>query len=377
MQSAAEVPAYLYTLAWVGLFVIAIFYVVVGIALRWRSRRPIRVVLYKPPEAISPALAAILIESGRSERSFAAALVSLAEKGHMEISQKRETITLTKGRDVGSRLPVEEAAILSFLFAHVDTCSFNATDSSRLVECYWDFCGVIHGAVTSEWMSTHVVIWLVGLMFSLTILEPIVFSTPDIGHGFSLGALIYSGLFVLLGGTTFVAALRVWPALLRKLAAFLPGSHRPKRRISVNDAVPIYLTVTALVGFVFLSILTSTKLALLAAGALAMNTFSWHLMNAPTAAGRKAVAELAAFREFLNRTASDRLDRENQPGGTPRDLELYSAYAVALGVGTGWGEEFASTIFEIIQMDEAYSPSRHIPEPDSPPTILSLFDRKK
>lgn len=377
MQSAAEVPAYLYTLAWVGLFVIAIFYVAVGIALRWRWHRSIRVTRYKPPEGISPGLAAALIESGRCERSFAAALVSLAEKGHLEISQKSETITLRKMRDAGPQLPVEESAILSSLFAHVDTCSFNATNSFRLLECYGDFCGVIHSAVISEWMSTHVVIWLVGLIYSLTILEPIVFSTPGIGHGFSLGALIYSGLFVVLGGTTFVAALRVWPALLRKLAAFLPGSRRPKRRISLNDAIPIYLTVTALVGFVFLSVLTSTKLALLAAGALAMNTFSWHLMNAPTAAGRKAVAELASFREFLNRTSADRLDRENRPGGIYRTLEPYSAYAVALGVGTGWGDEFASTILDIIQMDQAYSPSRHIPEPDSPPATLSLFDRKK
>jgi hypothetical protein len=191
------------------------------------------------------------------------------------------------------------------------------------------------------------------------------------------GSFVFAGALILVGCTSFVAALRVWPGLLKKLSTYLPGSGSPRRPLNLNDVIPLFLTGTAVFGFIFLSVLITTKLALLLAGALAMNVFSWHLMNAPTSAGRKALAELAAYREFLRRADADRLNRENQPGQTPQALELDSAYAVALKVAGGWGEEFAATILDLVQVDEAYNFPVNIPQPDTSPTTLSLFDQKK
>ena len=378
MQVAADAPAQLYAIAWYGLLAIAVFYAAVGIALRWRPKRSIRVTRYEPPEGISPAVAAFLVESGRCERSFAAALVSLAAKEYLRISQKGDTVTLEKVHDPDVQLPPEETAILSFLFpAGVDSYTFNATDSFRLLASYRDFRAAVHTIVTSGWMSTHVVIWLVGLCYSLIVLEPIVFAMHGIGHDMPWGSFIFAGLLILVGCTSFIAALRVWPGLLRKLSTILPGNRTPRLPLNMNDAIPFFLTGTAAFGFILLSVLTSTRLALLLAAALAMNVISWHLMNAPTSAGRRALAELNAFREFLSRTDSDRLNRQNQPGKTPRTLEIYSGYAVALGVERGWGEEFATTILDLIQAEEAYSPPINIPQPDNSPITLDLFDRKK
>jgi hypothetical protein len=378
MQTVPDVPAHLYTMAWVALLAISVFYIAVGIALRWRPNRSIRVTRYEPPEGFSPAVAAFLVESGRCERSFAAALVSLAAKQYLKISQKGDTVTLEKLREADSQLPLEESGIFSFLFTNgVDTYSFNAADSFRLLACYREFRSAIHNIVNREWMSTHIVIWLVGLCYSLIVLEPVVFAMPSLGNGMSLASIGFAGIFILIGSTCFIAALRVWPALLRKLSTFFPGSRRPRRPLNMNDSIPVFLTVTALFGFALLSVLTSTKVAGLLAAALAINVFSWHLMNAPTSGGRKALAELAAFREFLSRTDADRLDRQNAPGGTPGTLELFSAFAVALGVESGWGQEFAATILDLVQVDEAYSPPISLPEPDDSPATLNLFDRKK
>jgi hypothetical protein len=378
MRGEADAPAYLYTIAWVGLLAIFIFYLAVGLALRWRPQRLVRVTRYNPPDGISPAAAAFLVESGRCERAFAAALASLATKEYVKILQKGDTLTLEKLRAAETQLPSEESAVLTSLFPEgLDSTSFYGADSFRLVACYKDFKGAIHEVVTSEWMTTHVVIWLVGLCYSFTILEPIVFSMPGLGKGLSIGSIVFAGLLIFVGATSFVAALRVWPVLLRKLSTFLPGSRGAKRPLNLNDAIPLFLTGTASFGFVFLAVLTSTKLAWFLAAALAMNVFSWHLMNSPTSAGRKALAELAAFREFLSRTETDRLNRENRPGSTPRQLGRYDAYAVALGVDCDWGEEFAASILELVQVEEAYSPPENIPQPDSSPRILSLFDRNK
>jgi hypothetical protein len=378
MPVTADAPAQLYTIAWVGLLAIFIFYIVVGCALRWPVQRTVRVTRYDPPQGISPAVAAFLVESGRCERSFAAALVSLATKGFLQILQKADWVTLEKLRDVDLQLPAEESAVLSFLFPSViNTYSFNGSDTSRLFETYTHFRQIVHDIVTPELMSTHGVLWLVGLIYSLTALEPIVFAMPRFGNGLSLPSIGFLIVVIFVGGSCFVAALRVWPGTLRKVISLFPGSGHRRRPFNLNDAIPIFLTATALFGFMFAAILTSTRLAGLVAAALAMNVFSRQLMNAPTIAGRKTLSELRAFREFLSRTDADRLDHLNEPGKTPGTLDRYIPYAVALGVEHGWGEEFTENLLELLQVDQAYSTSGKFPASDNRPYVLKLFDRNR
>jgi uncharacterized protein (TIGR04222 family) len=333
-------------------------------------------VRYEPPEAVSPAAAAFLVESGRYERAFSAALVSLAAKDYMRVLEKGDTFTLEKLRDADAKLPPEERAVHSYLFPEgLDSTSFYGADSFRLVACYGEFKQAIQNRVTSSWIRAHVVMWLFGVCGSLIVLAPVIFAMSGLGKGMPLGSFAFAALLIFVGATSFVAALRIWPAFLRKLGTFLPGSRSARRPLNLNDAIPFFLTGTAAFGFVLLSVFTSTKLASLLGAAFAMNVFSWHFTNAPTSAGRRALAELVAYREFLSRTETDRLNRQNEPGRTPQKVKLDDAYAVALGVPCGWGEEFAANILELIQADEAYRPPVNIPEPDSSPRTLSLFDR--
>lgn len=377
-QAGTDAPAYLYTIAWVGLLIIFGMYAAVGLILRWRPRRLVQVIRYTPPDGISPAVAACLMESGRCERAFAAALVSLAVKRYVGISQNGSFITLQALRKPDAQLPPEEVIVLEKLLPHgAATYSFNSSDSFRLFASFQEFRTTIHNVVTPKWMTTHVVIWLVGLCYSITVLEPIFFSMPKPGHAMPLASVLFAGILIVVGASSFVAALRVWPALLRKLCTFLPGRQGARRPLNLNDAIPPFLTVPAAFGFVLLSVLTSTELAGFLAGALAMNVLSWHFLNSPTSAGRKALAELSAYREFLRRTETDRLNRGNSPGHTPQNLELNEAYAVALAVPCGWGEEFAANILDLVQVDKAYNPPITIPEPDTSPRILTLFDRNK
>jgi amino acid permease len=180
------------------------------------------------------------------------------------------------------------------------------------------------------------------------------------------------------GGSCFVAALRVWPATLSKLVSYMPGNRRPRFPLTWNDGISVLLTIYACVGLMFVAVLTSTKFAFVVAAAVAMNVFTRYLLNAPTSAGRKTLAELRAFREFLSRADTDRLNRENEPGQTPQTLEPYLPYAVALGVEHGWGAEFAANLLELLQVEQAYSaPHGDLLVPDNQPTVLKLFDRNK
>jgi hypothetical protein len=116
MPVASNSPADAYSFAWWALLAITVFYIAVGVALRWRTRLLIRVTRYEPLEGISPAAAAFPNEGSRFERPFAAALVSLAAKNFLRILQAPVWVTLEKLKVADAQLPPEESAVLSSLF---------------------------------------------------------------------------------------------------------------------------------------------------------------------------------------------------------------------------------------------------------------------
>jgi hypothetical protein len=56
----ADAPAFAYHWAWIGLALVAGYYVAMAIALRWRPQRRVSVTRYEPPRGLSPAVAAYL-----------------------------------------------------------------------------------------------------------------------------------------------------------------------------------------------------------------------------------------------------------------------------------------------------------------------------
>lgn len=71
---------------------------------------------YEPPEAISPASARYILRMGYDNQAFTAAVVSLAVKGHVRISQTGKDFTLQK-LDSSQDLAAGEKALLDRLFS--------------------------------------------------------------------------------------------------------------------------------------------------------------------------------------------------------------------------------------------------------------------
>jgi hypothetical protein len=102
---------------------------------------------------------------------------------------------------------------------------------------------------------------------------------------------------VLGGGSSLVAALRVWPATIRKITTFLPGSQRRRRPLDMNDAVPVILIGPIFLGFSFLAYWTSLKFVTLAVAlVLITSSFSICWKRLP---GR-AVKQLRSWRILEN-----------------------------------------------------------------------------
>jgi hypothetical protein len=365
---ASDAPAFAYHWAWIALGIVAGYYVLIAIALRWRPQHRVSVTRYEPPPGISPAVAAYLFENGRCEPAFAAALVSLAAKGYIRIVQIKDSFRLTKLRESDSALPPEESSALAEIFSSgpepfkFDGCEGN----TRLSPVFKRFEVTVESIAVPELISSHLGFWLVGLVIASPAVIQVLTNFPP-SRDRTSPLVLYPGLWIVLGGFCLVAALRAWPATLRKLATFLPGNRRPVCLPDLTDLTPLFLTTTAALAFGYLAFLSSPKFAVLVTSAVVLGASTRNLLESRTRAGRRMLAELSGFREFLARTEADRLNRENEPGQTPRVLEKYSAFAVALGVEQGWGEAFTSDLLQLLQFDRAYSPpSPEISLPDIP-----------
>jgi hypothetical protein len=55
------------------------------------------------------------------------------------------------------------------------------------------------------------------------------------------------------------------------------------------------------------------------------------------------------------RTEADRLSRKDHAQGSPLNFEKFSAYAVALEIERGMGEDFATQLMQVLEFDNAYS----------------------
>jgi hypothetical protein len=219
---------------------------------------------------------------------------------------------LERLREPDGSLPLDESVILTTLFfpASIHTYKFNGRDYDWLCKAYKEFCGTVEGIADPRLISAHSIGWWCGLAISWVIIAVVIASLPIFDIASPLASIAYLGLWILIGGSSLVAALRVWPATLRKLSSFLPGNKRPRRPLDLNDAVPLILIAPIFLGFSFLTYLTSLNFVLLAVALIVMNFVFRHLLEAPTDAGRKVIAELENFKEFLSRADIDRLNRE-------------------------------------------------------------------
>jgi hypothetical protein len=186
----------IYALAWIGVGLTFVYFLIVAIALHWKSGHAVDVTRYEPPENVSPALAAYLIENGRCERAFAAALVSLAAKGFLKIHEDGERFALKKVREVDESLPEEESCALENLFPYSrDTYQFKVTDADDLIRALHKFEKVMADVAEPDLISRHWGLWYAGAVFSMLIIMAVIGSLPIRLKGTQLPGIVYlSGL---------------------------------------------------------------------------------------------------------------------------------------------------------------------------------------
>ena len=294
---------------------------------------------FSPPQDVSAADARFLERRGYDERTFAAAVVALAVKGHLRIREG-------DGRDYTLERPQEPAAepLLDdekILFGALGVAPGGALPlrSENAVKV-----GAAHKALKEALRKEHLkrhfvtngaylVPGLVGSFVAL-VAATLQSSRPD--------PLSLFMLFWLTGWTFGVAilvtrALDAWrQALAGKWLLVVPALF--------ITAFSIPFIGGEMAGLYVLFTQGSPLMAALLLLLVGVNFLFYRLLQAPTLAGRRLLDELAGFRMYLDVAEKDELRVRRGPERTLQLFEKYLPYALALGVENAWAEQFSDIL---------------------------------
>jgi hypothetical protein len=277
---------------------------------------------------------------------MAAALADMAAKGWVKIEQSEDLFTVTQLQtEMPGPLQPEEDALARTLFEGYDCFSFDEV-TPQLTEAVRAFhWALIDTTYFSENIALSVPAWIVSGFATLSVL------THGIGH-FKRDFGVYVAAVVVVTFGSFVVAVRTLPGPLEKIASRLPSSTAPQRPWTGADTKPFTFLLAMVGGVALLGVLTTKAAALLTGAFLLINAVFFHAFQGPTRSGRKIMAQLADYRKFLSEVDADAISRVSSSEHAPAQLHTKDAYAIAFHLDLGWGEQFVTSIADLIECAE-------------------------
>jgi hypothetical protein len=330
----------------IGLAVLLAYYVLVWFAVGKDPEKGIIVPLYTPPANLSPAAMRFIAEMGYDDKTFAAAVIDMAVKGHLTISDANDRYTLEKKDGAAAKLSPDEQKIASQLFRSGKSVVLERKNHSNIAAAK----NALKTALTFAFEKSHFVnnrkAFVTGVVISTIAVASSFLSSPQRGEVVFLGVWL-SGWSI---GVVFLAAMVV------KLWGHVFSGVRSLGTRAGSFGAAVFMTLFALPFFgaevfvLYTLSRSSPALAVLPVIAAAVNIVFYHLLKAPTSLGRRMLDQIEGFKMFLAATEADRLQRMVPAGRTPELFEKFLPYALALGVEQQWTEQFSDVLARAAQL---------------------------
>lgn len=372
-MAALEILAGTYALPWLGFLMVMGYFLVVTLLLRLPRKHRVAVPRYTPPEGISPAAAAWMLERGKLPRAMAAAMVNMAAKGFLRIEQYGDTYTLHKLETAAAHLEPEEDALACSCFPRKNVeFSFDDTND-YLLDAITEFQAALQSVLEPQYYSENLI--LSAPAWAVSILS--IFSALYLGGVFALiesfASAFFLGLGILMVLGCFAVAVRNLPGTLKKLGTHMPGRTVPPRPWTGHDWAPPILLLVACAGLVALARIATPMAATVIGALFIVNAIFYHALRGPTPAGKELLNQLADFKKFLAEVDADSISRANSPDRSPNQIQTNAAYALALGLDRGWGEQFVGAIANVVESLVVFTaPSDLADDPKAPRVELNL-----
>jgi hypothetical protein len=292
--------------------------------------------LFEPPDKLSPAAMRYIMEMGFDNKAFASAVIDLAVKGYLTISEEskafglKRTYTLHRtGDDPSTPLSKGEQKLARKLFP----------GSSMTLEL--------------EQSNHHKISTAMETLKDLLREEYHKSSFVNNSGYVGFGVLISIAIIVLIGiggknspGGPPLLFILLWFIPWTGVTLFLWGSHK-----FFMAAIFSFFLLGA--GFAFSQATSITFITAIVILVL-VNFIFYVLLKSPTRLGRRIMDKIEGFQMYLSTAEEHRLEKLYPPEKTPELFEKYLPYALALEVDQEWSEKFAGVLQHA--SDEGYSP---------------------
>ncbi|MEI9887314.1 MAG: DUF2207 domain-containing protein [Rhizomicrobium sp.] len=322
-----------------GVLALGVFYLVTWWHHGRDPKRGTVIPLFAAPAGLSPEAVRYIHKMAYDRKAFAAALINMAVKGAIKISEEHGSYTLSRtGRNVREfGLSASEIAMADALFTgnddSIELKQANHTAVQRAISALKTSlkteCEKHYFVTNSGWfLGGMAILGLTGVAAALL----------------SDDAAPAAFMMVWLAGWSAGTAFLLHQAYENWVSVFTgPGS----RVMNFFSAVFMTLFAVPFTGgllfgiYLFGTAMTTGATVALIAGGIMAYVF-YHLLKAPTALGAQILDQIDGFKLFLQTTEKDRLEMLHPPNVTPEVFEKFLPYAIALDCENEWSKKFAA-----------------------------------
>ncbi|HEY6437515.1 MAG TPA: DUF2207 domain-containing protein, partial [Ignavibacteriaceae bacterium] len=333
----------------IGILLLIIYYVAIWFRVGKDPAQGLIIPLYEPPSAMSPAAVRFVSEMGYDNKVFTSVIVSLAVKGYLSIQEEEIDYILVKGNST-KPLTTDESSVLSKL-------GLSGEKGKKILELKQKNHATLQSAIKSlksslknsyerNYFITNRKYFFIGIAFSILILAVSIIG----GSGEQVFILLWISIWSMGVSTLLFAVFNAWKGALNKGR----GKVTALGGAMFITIFSIPFVIGEIVGFYFLSEVSSPLMILVIALVTLVNIVFYHLLKAPTLLGRKMMDKIEGFKMYLGVAEKDQIYSIQEPDKTPDLFESFLPYALALGVENIWAEKFSEILSGI--REDSYKP---------------------
>ena len=286
---------------------------------------------YAPPKGVSPAGMRFVQKMGFDKKALAVAVVSMAVKGFLTIAEDSDgdySLEITGSHS--SSLSPGEAKVARHLFPPGKrSITLKKTSHNRVGAAVKALRTSLSGEYEKAYFLRNTRHFIPGIAISVLTLGGIVLNASLAPVALFMMVWLSgwsAGVYVLL--TTVVAAWR-------------------SRKVAGAMAITLF-AIPFVGGEIFgIGVLASAiglPSLVLFLGIVATNIVFYHLLKAPTLAGRRLMDDIEGLKLYMRVAEKERLNLLNPPDRTPEHFEALLPCAMALDVENDWNEQFADVL---------------------------------
>jgi uncharacterized membrane protein YgcG len=305
---------------------------------------------FTPPDDLSPAAMRYLLRMGYDDKTFAAAVVSMAVKGRLRIEERDDGYLLTRTtlkyepdddrfRTPRETMAPEERDAFQRLLGGRSDLELKNTNHQVISSAVDALKKSLAARMEKKYFLRNSRYLVPGV--GLTLLFVLAMVLSETGERMMVAGFMSVWLTGWSFGVFFLVrqAMQAWKAALFGYGA--------KARLLAGGGA-VFMTLFALpfvageiFGLVMLASVTSLAAVALLFGMALVNYIFYHLMKAPTLVGRELLDQVEGFRMFLVQSEAGR-EQALAPERTAQTFQKYLPYAMALDLEDEWGRQFAT-----------------------------------